>query len=110
MFLQNKPNSNVQNDEETNENIINNNMISMGIYELPISVTSTNLTIDYDISYKYSVFENNIILKKNIENPDGGITIKLNAINANYTIFTPQRLHFICNDLKYLNKHVEIKK
>ena len=109
MFLQTKPNSSNQSDDESNVNVINNQMTYIGFFELPITLNLENPG-DYNTNtgYKFNINETQMILKK-FDNT-GGINVKLNIANANYTLFTPQRLNFICKDNKFLSKFVTISK
>jgi len=109
MFLQTKPNTSSQSDEETNENIINNQMVYIGVFELPITINLENPQ-EYNptTGYKFNINDTQMILKK-FDNT-GGINVKLNIANANYTLFTPQRLNFLSKDNKFLSKFVTLSK
>ena len=103
MFLQSKPNTNNQSDDETNNNIVNNQMIYIGLFELPITLNLENPgEYNTNTGYKFNINDTQMIVKK-FDNT-GGINVKLPITNANYTLFTPQRLNFICKDNKYLSK------
>ena len=115
MFLLNKPNLeniNDLNDNELNININTNKMISMGIFELPLTI-NTDSVIEMNASYKYNVVDSNIILHKlngTIENALSSIMVKLQNIAASYTIFTPPRLLYLSKDTKYIYKYITIVK
>ena len=112
MFLHNKPifdSPHDQNDNESNININKNNMIPIGMFELPI-----NINIDYPIEvntpYKYTVNENNLTIIKMVGNSSTNISIKLQNMISTYTIYTPTRLSYLCKDTKYIYKYLTLIK
>jgi len=110
MFLHNVPNLDNLNDQNNNESNINkteNNMISIGTYELAINVSST-LIIEKNAAYKFIIEENRIILSKldNISSPKISITLQ-NTMSI-YTLFTPTRLSYLSKDIKYIYKYITI--
>jgi SNF2 family DNA or RNA helicase len=115
MFLLNKPkldtNINHIDDEVNNVNEIYN-MTYLGIYELPLTL-NTELLLEENATYKYSIEDNNITIEKIKGAPIPKIFLKLNTangVNSSYTLFTPSRMNYLSKDKKYIYQHITLIK
>ena len=112
MFLQIKPNTPSDNNEESNNNIIVNNMIPMGVYELAFNITDANLGLKLDTNpspYKFKIIPETkkmVLTHLTIENTQ----FNINVVDSQYTLFTMTRLEYLSMDEKFYYIHIEICK
>lgn len=112
MFLEKKPDINSVDNEETNVNILQND-IFIGSSELPFTIENP-LKIDHKPSFTltFQLIDGltKIHIKELSEAPDK-IKILLPVSNqGEYSLFIARRLEFICKDVKYFNCYVSISK
>jgi len=116
MFLLTKPNIYNATDNESNQNITTNNIVSLGTYELPFTVDNTNQALQDKLSnnknsFRFSIDQLNYIHLYELTEAEEKIKLKVSVVHQNaYTIFVPFRLDYICKDEKYFDKYVTITK
>ncbi len=118
MFLLSKPIFSDDNNEETNDNIMLDDIIPIGNFELPMSIDE-NKFIEFGIkspeelpkrSFNFSIYEVNKLLVTEITNDKKiKFAVSLASANTAYTLFVPQRLDFLSTD-NTIQKHVGIYK
>ena len=109
MFLLNKPNIHTQNGEESNINIVDNNIIMLGCYELPFTIDNVNSLHDRLLNnknpFRFTIDNSNHVQLYELTDVEDKIKIKVSVVHQNaYTIFVPYRLDFISKDTKYFDK------
>ena len=117
MFLDKNPELN-NTDEESNINITSSNSSSnfkLGTFDLVFSMEN-GLKLDSNPSFSYAIQQVEGVHKLHIKQISEGepkIKIQLplnNSAHNQYTLFTPQRLDYLCKDNKYFNLYITINK
>ena len=115
MFLRVKPCIHTQSGEESNINIVDNNIIMLGCYELPFTIENVNSLHDKLLNNKnpflYTIDNTNHVNLYELTDSTDQIKIKVSVVHQNaYTIFVPFRLDFLSKDTKYFDKYITITK
>jgi SNF2 family DNA or RNA helicase len=120
MFLLNKPNTISQVNNETNIiNTINNNIISLGTYELSFALDNTNISLHDKLINNKNPFTfkidiaNFLHLYELLDSTDteNQIKVKVSLLHQGiYTMYTSFRLDYLSKDTKYIMKYVTITK